>query len=293
MTTFEKISKAAYLSFINPKLFLKYFISQARRITPQWKDFKPKSNLKRIDGIIFEIDFDYLGWYKYAKQMYFDCYEIAMVEMMRKILKPGDTFIDVGANIGYLSAIGTSLVRQEGQVHSFEPVPQSFQRLKKLAEMNLDYKIILNNCALGEKSGITKMDFAKPPHSGGSTLIPNFLTDIPKEIITVPTIRLDDYIRKNNLKKIALIKIDVEGFEFPVLKGLQNYFEKVNRKPIIICEIVPSACPLLGYTLTQLLEYMKKYGYEAYNIMNPKLKVDITKLKEGIGADVVFKSQTQ
>jgi len=209
--------------------------------------------------------------------------------MMKKVLKPGDIFIDIGANIGYLSAIGASLVGKEGQVHSFEPVLQSFQRLKKITEMNPDYKIILNNCALGDKSGVTKMDFAKPPHSSGSTLIPNSLnTNISKESINVPVIRLDNYIKEKKLNKISLIKIDVEGFEFPVLKGLEDYFKINTQRPTIICEIAPSAYQLLGYTRNQLIEYMKEFSYEAYNIMNPKLKADITKFKEG--TEVVFKT---
>lgn len=111
---------------------------------------------------------------------------------------------------------------------------------------------------------------------------------IPRETIEVPIKRLDDYIKKRNLEKISLIKIDVEGFEFPVLKGLKNYFEITRDRPMIICEIVPSAYPALGESRLQLIEYMKSYGYWAYNIMNPKLKVDITKLKEG--TNIIFRA---
>jgi len=112
---------------------------------------------------------------------------------------------------------------------------------------------------------------------------------IPRETIEVPIKRLDDYIKKRNLEKISLIKIDVEGFEFPVLKGLQKYFENTKYRPDIICEIQPSAYPLLDYTRDQFLEYMGGYGYEAYNIFAPRLKIDIAKFEKG--DNVIFRAR--
>lgn len=277
---------------INPCLFFKYLKKTIiETVFLKLLKFKiHQSAQKKIKGVIFSFNFRFSEKDLYIKQMYFGCYQIALVEAMKKILKPGDIFIDVGASIGYLTAIGASLVGKEGEVHSFEPVPEHFQILKNLSLINPDYKIIVRNYALGEKTGIGKMDCTV--FVGGNTMISGFLTFhkvSKKKSIDVPVIRLDDYIKEKKLGKISLIKIDVEGFEFPVLKGLENYFKETTDRPIIICEITPSAYPLLGYTRNQLLEYMRKYGYEAYNIMNPKLKVDITKFKEG--TDVIFKTQ--
>ena len=290
MTIFEKITKAGSLLIINRKLFLKYLDYRVKRITPEWKNFKPPQ-FKKINGILFEIDLNQPGLNFYIKQIFFDYYEMSLVEVMKKTLKQGDVFLDVGAHIGYLSAVGASLVGKSGQVHSFEPVPEYFQFLKNLSKINQEYKIIVNNHALGEKSGITKIDCPGPLHGGGSTLVPGLLdiNNIPKaKTINVQVLRLDSYIEENKLEKISLIKIDVEGFEFPVLKGLENYFKENNHRPIIICEIVPEAYLLLGYSQNQLLEYMGKYGYFAFNILNPRLRVDVTKFKSG--AEVVFKT---
>src|SRR3990170_2952868 len=136
MTTLEKIIKGSYLLIINPRLFSKYLASHLKRLMPKWRHFRPSIRSKNISGVLFDFDFNYLGYKTlYIKQMYFDCYEIATVEAIKKMLRPGDIFIDVGANIGYLTAIGAGLVGKAGQVHSFEPVSESFQRLKKIAEM--------------------------------------------------------------------------------------------------------------------------------------------------------------
>ena len=66
---------------------------------------------------------------------------------MEKYLSYGDTFIDIGANIGYLSMIGANIVGKDGAVHAFEPVPHYFKILEKLAKMNSGYKIIVNPIA--------------------------------------------------------------------------------------------------------------------------------------------------
>ena len=92
-----------------------------------------------------------------------------------------------------------------------------------------------------------------------------------KETFQVKVKRLDDYIFENNLENISLIKIDVEGYEFPVLKGLSNYFhrERSNLPPIIV-EITPSALPLLGYTLKDFKIFLDINSYNAYTLNEKK-----------------------
>lgn len=223
----------------------------------------------------------------YLRQMQFSLYEIATVEYMKKTLKPGDIFIDVGAHIGYLSAVGASMVKKTGRVYGFEPAPLLFSYLRKLVEANPEYHIEVDNHALGEGAGTSILDYSPPPQTGGSSMIRGFHHNPRREYLEVSVARLDERIKKYHLENVALIKIDVEGYEFPVLKGLQNYFEETDYRPVIICEITPSAYPLLGISREELIEYMARYGYGPYDIYNPKRKIDITKFKEG--ANVVWK----
>lgn len=277
----RKIRKAASLLASNPKLFFKRLACEIKA-TRQL----PESPIqKKINGIIFEFDFDYDPA---IKRMYFGIYELETVEVMKKVLKRGDTFIDVGANIGYLTAIGGGACWETGQVHSFEPVPEYFQRLKKMAMMNRDYKIVVNQCALGEERGTAKIDVTNLPNIGWNTMVPGFMDNkTKKRSIEVPVYRLDYYIKEKGLDKISLIKIDTEGFEFPVLKGLQSYFENTEYRPVILCEIAPSAYPLLASTLTQLSNYMKKYSYRAFSLINTNAEIDITRIEET--TNVMFK----
>ncbi len=282
MTFRKKIETSLRLIIFNPILFFlylkKFFVD---RFYPPLI-FKPKIYQKNINGVIFE--FFSVGEPLFGSQIFFNNYEIATVKYMKSALKPGDVFIDIGAHIGYLSAVGASLVGKNGQVHSFEPVPPTFQYLKLLAQNNPKYKFFLNNCAVGDRDDTVEIEYQGPKHSGGSSAISGFSASHglrAEEIFKARIIRLDDYILKNNIKKIGLIKIDVEGYEFLVLKGLENYFKDTGCRPPIICEITPSAYKFLGLTREQLIDYMRQYRYHAYGIYTPSRRVDITKLEEG------------
>ena len=257
----------------NPRLFFWYvrYRTAPRCLLPRFPVYK------RINGVLFEFDF---GLDPVIKGMYFGCYEMEMIEAMKNLLKSGDVFIDVGANIGYLTAIGAGLVGKSGQVHSFEPVPEYFRRLEKMAMMNPDYRIVVNQCALGEKEGTGNICVARQ-NIGWNTMVPNFMKGgTLKETLRISIDRLDSYLEENAIEDVSLIKIDVEGFEFPVLKGLQVYFEKTSNRPAIICEVVPNAYSLLGRKLAELPEYIKEYGYSIFGLVNmhARVKVDVMKL---------------
>ena len=183
----------------NPLLLLRIASARANvalRRTP--------TNLKRkrIRGVVFEFDFEdknLLDSFQYGqpamKAMLFGSYEPLLTHAMSRFLEPGGTFIDVGANVGYISAVGASMVGTSGCVHSFEPVPKYFARLKRLAELNPEYCFFPNQCAAGEEPEGTATLRLHPYNIGGNTLVPNHLLNNPEsEEINVPLRRLDDYL---------------------------------------------------------------------------------------------------
>ncbi len=270
----KNYEKLLFLLTNNPELLLKKFYAKIRK-----SPFH-----KKINGIMFEFDFNYDSA---MKEMYCGTYENETVVTMKKFLNRGDTFVDVGANIGYLSAIAMGLVGKNGCVHSFEPVPKYFHRLRNIATTNKEYRICINNAALGDRQGTAKISVTSIPNIGWNTMVSGFMSnETIKETIEVPVYRLDSYLREKAIDKISLIKIDTEGFEFPVLKGLSNYFENTNHRPVIICEIAPAACSVQGYTLAQVSEYMKKYGYHAFSLADYDVEIDITTIKNT--TNVVF-----
>jgi FkbM family methyltransferase len=236
--------------------------------------------IKEINGVKYEFDFNKNS--QYTKQTYFNIYRLDLINIMKTKLKKGNVFFDVGANVGYISAIGAGLVGKSGQVHSFEPIPEYALHLKKMKELNPEYNIFVNSCACSDNKGFSNIHVSNLDIRC-STMVPNFIKkDTIKENISVPVCRLDDYITENNLKNITFIKIDVEGFELKVLKGLQKYFEnsKVTDRPPIYCEIVPTVYPLLRLSLKSLSNYMERYSYHAFDCRDVSKEIDITKLEK-------------
>jgi FkbM family methyltransferase len=271
-------SRAATLLVKRPALFSRVLFAKlnTKRRMP------PLPAWKRINGVVFEYDLDS---YRGTAPMYFGSYALLVIEAMKRYLKPGDVFIDVGANIGYLSAIAAGLVRREGQVHCFEPVPAYFERLQRLAELNPAHRIVPNDCAAGERRELCRIYITR--EVGQNTMVPAYQPAIEiTSSLEVPVVRLDSYIEQRGLGRVALIKIDAEGFEFPALKGLQGYFERTNHRPAIICEIAPRAYPLMGKRPTDLADYMSDYGYTACDLIDGSTPVDLSGIENV--EDVLF-----
>lgn len=264
----NKLIRSIALFRRDPKYFLKVV---SLRIGP-----RRTLRRKLLNSIQFEFDFS-LG--PIIEQMYIGEYERDTLDLMRRLLRPGDTFIDVGANIGYISAIGADLVGRDGQVHSFEPVPKYFQMLRNMSSLNPQHNIMVNKCALGEIEGEAEINIPNNSNIGWNTMVSNLMREGSiKETIKIPVRRLDQYIAHHNLENVSLIKIDTEGFEFPVLRGLSGYLDTAATLPSIICEVAPSSYPLLGHTLGQLSEFLSKYDYRAFRTPGGTERIEVTKL---------------
>lgn len=264
-----------YLLASNPTLFLKYIAIETTRVFLPL----PKSpRYKSINGVIFEFDFNYDPC---MKQMYLGFYELFEMEIVKKNLREGDTFIDVGANVGYVTAVAAGRVGKTGQVHSFEPIPEYFQRLQELANINTKFKIVVNQCALGEDEGTETIYVTNLPNIGWNTMIRGFMSkETQKKSIQVPVIRLDKYIKEKKLSNIKLIKIDTEGFELFILKGLEGFFINTNSRPMILVEVAPGAYPLLGCQMSDLFDFMQKYSYLPFHIYDTDRKLEPTSLEK-------------
>ncbi len=279
----DLLKNSLYILFLNPSFFFK-------RILRELGSFFVSDKAPFIGDIgTIKFPFDFMG-IPQTKKMYAEAYEFGVCEFLKENLKNGDTFIDVGANIGYISAVALNSVGREGQVHSFEPVPEYFNRLQIIKSLNNNYRIIINNSALGDKKETLKLHVADKNNIGGSTLVDNFLPKeyFSKEIMTKVD-RLDDYIFNSGLAGIKIIKIDAEGFEFPVLKGLERFFSQQKDRPYIICEVSVLAAKTLNYDIDNILEYMEQFSYYPVDIVNIDKRIkkgDI--IKRGF-VDVVFK----
>ena len=277
-----------FLLMYNQKLLIKLLLGKLKLALARDKSDK---HIKKMGEINYDLNFDFSVTNLEIKEKRLGYYELAIVDFMQQVLRPGDVFIDVGANVGYLTAIGASCVGKQGEVHAFEPIPLYATHIEKWANKNDSFKIIINHSALSDRDGSAKINVSRPPYTGNSSLVKDpKCQSIYQGEMDVPLTRLDTYISKNKIhkEKIKLIKIDVEGYEIPVLLGLKDYFENTAHRPFIICEVRGSLYSALGYQMSDLLSYLAQYGYQAYNIYAPKVKFDLN--ADGVGeVNVIFK----
>ena len=138
-------------------------------------------------------------------------------------LKDGNLFVDVGANVGHYSLLAAGICNAE--VMAFEPIPSTFSKLNRNVKLNkLSNKIETYNIGIGEESSY--LDFTT-----NKDVMNSVAQEHDKEIIRVEVIPLDDLLKD---KTPVFLKIDVEGFEYFVLKGATNVLAKESLKYIII-----------------------------------------------------------
>jgi FkbM family methyltransferase len=248
--------------------------------------FKPKSGIILLNSVAFDIELDLDPA---MRAMYFGAYQIHIATVMKKYLKKGDIFIDVGANVGYISAYAMGLIGKTGQVHAFEPVPQYFERLKNVQESNPDYRLYINRVALGDHEGTSTIAVTNVNNIGWNTMVPGFMSEQTiKEEIEIPVTTLDSYLSSLGIDRVQLVKIDVEGFEFPVIKGFQKYLQTAKELPILLVEVAPAAYSRLNTSIQEFADFLSDMGYIALTL-DLRHEVQVSALKET--TDVVFISK--
>jgi FkbM family methyltransferase len=220
-----------------------------------------------FNGVHYEID---MSLHRMMKKYFFHTHEMFLERIFKRCLAAGKIFVDIGANCGYWSAYTLSLVGQSGEVHAFEPVPQYFSFVRRLAEFNPGYQVIANQVACGAQPGAFTMAVVAPraenfdnydTNIGSSSLATGFLDHVQEltENITVEVVAFDNYARerKIDLDRVGLIKIDVEGFEAEVFDGMQGVLAKSGQKIPILCEVLTDLDrpkPLDGRRIIERLE---------------------------------------
>jgi hypothetical protein len=78
--------------------------------------------------------------------------------------------------------------------------------------------------------------------------------------------RLDHYLAERGIDRLAMLKVDVEGFEWPLLQGFTDWLEQNASRPVILCEVAPGAYPPQGVRVEDLFELLLRFGYRAHAV---------------------------
>jgi FkbM family methyltransferase len=171
---------------------------------------------------------------------------------VREILRPGDTSYDVGANLGYFSAVMAQAVGRNGRVFAFEPVPDTFARLALCRELNDYSQLAPVQTAVGAVSGTIELSL--DPSLPGEASTYHRQDRVDPLHVTVPICALDEFEQARDVPGPSLIKIDVEGHELPALEGARRILDE--HRPALIFELNAAMSRQAGWTTPELAAFL-------------------------------------
>ena len=192
-------------------------------------------------------------------------FEPMETSIVKKMVKPGDYVIDIGANIGYYTLIMAKLVGETGKVFAFEPDPENVELLKKNVEYNGYKNVVIFPYAVSDQEGAIKLYLSDTRHAD------NRIYDFGdgRKSIDIKAVRVDDMIAD----RIDFIKMDIEGSEIGAIKGMKRILRDNNLS--IISEFWPQGIKKFGYSAQEFLDILENLGYSFADANEETLKIDI------------------
>ena len=209
----------------------------------------------RVNGRMFHVDLrSGIGRGIYMRGEF----DPAVFAPIRAVLRRGDVFVDVGANVGWYSFLAAQLVGPGGRVHAFEIDRRPLRCLERTVGVNRDLPIVLHRLAVGDREGEAAFDEARD--SGHSRLAPS-----RQGGRRVPMSSLDAVFAEQETKApIRALKIDVEGAELHVLRGARRLLER--HRPLVVCELVEESLRELGGSCADAVALLRSLGYEVVDL---------------------------
>ena len=210
----------------------------------------------------YEMTLDLSNWSERRTYFLGRFYELATQLFVKQFVSLGDSFIDVGGNIGMITLLAARCVGASGRVHTFEPNPVAFARLRKALEVNGIAHVTAREAGLSDAPGELVLSVLLG-HTGMGTLGEVREADLDKVTSrhTVQVVRGDDVLPPH-LRGPATVKIDVEGYECHVLRGMAETLRRL--KPAVVTEALPSTLGRAGETVESLVAIMTGHGYRAF-----------------------------
>jgi FkbM family methyltransferase len=209
---------------------------------------------------------------------------------LSKVLEPGGTFIDVGANIGLYSLAAARIVGSGGRVLAFEPSSRERELLERNIDRNCLTQVAVDSRALGDaENSQTVLHIADDQHGGQNTLGAvvyenvRLVGDASVEMTT-----LDRVVDEHGLDRVDTVKIDVEGAEFAVLSGAHGILTAL--RPVLMMELQDDSLVAQGSSEREVVGVLSRFGYELYcyeKTRHPPLLRRFEEGKSGVAQDVV------
>lgn len=228
----------------------------------RWRDFSVEI---RSAADIIERHILFQGYFEYQESLF-----------IRRLLKPGDLFVDIGANIGWHSMLAAARVGSTGRVVAFEPATQAFLRLTRNIDLNRFTQIEAFHFGLSDRDAVFDIYPCEEANSGANSL---YGAGTPIERVQVRP--GDEVVNELGISAIDLCKIDVEGAELDVLAGLTETLRKRLIRALMI-EINPESLTRAGRSADELIAMLAGHGFQLHEVRSRRRVRSVSDLREGL-----------
>lgn len=214
---------------------------------------------QRTDGLQMDLDTRQLiDW----EVCFRGNYEPHLVPVFEAALPLGGAAVDIGANVGVHALTLARIVGKQGQVFAYEPNPDIYAKLVRNVELNDLSQVTCFDTALGEAPGIVQLRVPRSDteEAGNPGLASVMALDTAHDVVDVSVAPLDSLLHQSVLKRLDLIKIDVQGYELFVFRGMRTILERL--KPVVIFEYEDWAWKKSGADLGEVTRLLSEAGYE-------------------------------
>ncbi|MBW4509728.1 MAG: FkbM family methyltransferase [Scytonematopsis contorta HA4267-MV1] len=199
----------------------------------------------------------YPDGYSAATVMYCGLYDYNEMNFLLRYLRPNDSFLDIGANIGIYTLLAASKI-ESSSIYSFEVLPKNYNRLEENLKINQFQHVQTYQVAISDITGSIALNIAE---GDSMPFITNTSTDTNKTI-QVSTDTLDNLLQNQSLSNLTLAKMDIEGAELLAFKGAKLLL-KQQRPTVWILE-VNDAVNNFGHKKQDVIDLLQFYGYGLY-----------------------------
>lgn len=176
-------------------------------------------------------------------------------QALGELLRPGDVYFDVGANVGFFTLVASRFTGSKGSLYAFEARPEIARTAKKNLRRNSIAATVLP-VAVGDADG--KVALLVADHPGGSTIEPSKAVSTTRTEL-VGQVTLDSLVATGGVEVPDLVKIDVEGAELAVLRGMTAILER--HQPIVLFEVDDAMSSKVEAQYLEIQEMLSGFGY--------------------------------
>lgn len=221
-------------------------------------------------------------------------YETGSSRVVKRIVRPGDICLDIGANVGYYTRLISDLIGSSGKVIAFEPHPRVFSLLQK----NVGYRPNVYLLPKAASDRVGRIDIYETPlESGGTSIFQSRSSMVPasiekelyprarerkRDVYQVETITVDEALTSLGIKQVNFVKMDIEGAEILALRGMVKTLYQSSQVSLLI-EYYPDVQVAAGFNRLDMLNELYALSFDRISVISGSSAP--IPISEFIGAD--------